>query len=246
MTTYKIIYRFQFNDSDVQEFTLQDPATPAGTSQDTPANHLPAWTALEFHQCSHCPLQPDHGVQCPLGVALASVVDKCSRYTSHEPVEAQVITAERTVSSKTTAQRAFGSFIGLLTAISGCPHTTFFKPMARFHLPFSTDDETVYRATSMYLLAQYFRMQQHAEPDFELAGLKRIYENLQIVNQAVAQRLRAAVSGDGMVNALVLLDLYAKSLPFAITDRLQDVRDLFQPYLEPVNASEPLEHYPSI
>jgi hypothetical protein len=30
------------------------------------------------------------------------------------------------------------------------------KPMARFHLPLASEEETIYRATTMYLLAQYF------------------------------------------------------------------------------------------
>jgi hypothetical protein len=166
-------------------------------------------------------------------------VEESGRYASHELVEAHIITEERIVMAKTTAQRAFSSLMGLRIVTSGCPHTLYFKPMARFHLPFATEDETVYRAVSMYLLAQYFRIQKHAQPDFQLEGLKKIYRNLQTVNQAVAQRLRTASDSDSIVNALVLLDLFAKSLPNAITDRLQDMSDMFQPYMEQDNHGEP-------
>jgi len=225
---YNVVYRFHFEDSCLQEFTVRD--KEAMQAED--AADLPQWTALEFHQCYHCPLQHEENAKCPLAVSLASIVDKSSRYASHEPVEAHIITPERTVMARTTAQRAFSSLMGLLIVTSGCPHTAFLKPMARYHLPFSTEEETVYRAVSMYLLAQYFRVQQDAEADFELAGLKRIYRNLQIVNQAVAQRLRAADNGDSVVNALVLLDLLAKSLPYAITERLEEMREMFLDYLK--------------
>jgi hypothetical protein len=223
---YDVIYQFHFQDSCLQEFTVRDTASCELNS----AENLPQWTELEFHQCSHCPLQPKKDVQCPLAASLASIADKSSDYASHEPVEAHIVTPERTVMARTTVQRAFSSLMGLLVVTSGCPHTAFLKPMARFHLPFSTEEETVYRAVSMYLLAQYFRLQQRLEPDFELSGLKQIYRNLQIVNQAVAQRLRAA-AGDSMVNALVLLDLFAKSLPYAITERLEGMHDMFGAYL---------------
>ena len=58
-------------------------------------------------------------------------------------------------------------------ATSGCPHMDFFKPMARFHLPLANAEETVYRATSMYLLAQYFLQREGKEADMELEGLKK-------------------------------------------------------------------------
>jgi hypothetical protein len=41
-------------------------------------------------------------------------------------------------------------------ATSGCRYTAYFKPMARFHLPFANEEETAYRAISMYLLSQRF------------------------------------------------------------------------------------------
>jgi len=85
--------------------------------------------------------------------------------------------------------------------------------MARFHLPFADVDETLYRATSMYLLAQYFRQQEGKAGDFELEGLKHIYDNIQLVNAAVADRLRAATKTDATVNAIIILDTFAQAIP---------------------------------
>ena len=121
--------------------------------------------------------------------------------------------------------------MGLIMATSGCPHTSFFKPMARFHLPLASADETIYRATSMYLLAQYFLRKQGQETDLELEGLAKIYHNIQLINKALAERLRAITDKDSAINALILLDIFAQTLPYAIEDSLEEVRYLFTPYL---------------
>jgi len=44
-------------------------------------------------------------------------------------------------------------------------------------------------------------------------------------------RLRSASEKDSAANALVLLDLFAKAVPYAIEDSLEEVRYLFAPYL---------------
>jgi hypothetical protein len=103
--------------------------------------------------------------------------------------------------------------------------------MARFHLPLATEEETIYRATSMYLLAQYFRAQEGGTPDLALDGLLEIYERMHTVNMNIASRLRKAVEKDSSLNALVLLDLFSKALPDTIEYSLDEIRYLFRPYL---------------
>jgi hypothetical protein len=143
----------------------------------------------------------------------------------------EIRTPERAISQKTTAQRAIGSMMGLILATSGCPHTAFFRPMARFHLPLASEAETIYRAASMYFLAQYFRHQCHEEIDLEFAGLTKIYKNIQIVNKTIAERIRAATETDSSINAVIFLDMYAKAMPYVIRDALEEIRYLFKPYL---------------
>ena len=116
-------------------------------------------------------------------------------------------------------------------AVSGCPHTGFFKPMARFHLPLASEEETIYRSTSMYLLAQYFRFMETGVSDFSMKGLENIYKNIQIVNTSIVDRLRGASTTDSSVNAVIILDMYARIMPFVIEDSLKDIRHLFKPYL---------------
>jgi len=135
--------------------------------------------------------------------------------------------------------------MGLMMAASGCPHMAFFKPMARFHLPMSTDEETIYRAVSIYLLAQYFVKQKDRQRNFQLEGLKDIYENIQLVNSYVADRLRAATKSDSSLNGLITLDMFAKSILFAIKESLEGIRYLFSPYLDDLHLKTRKQAFPN-
>ncbi|HQP31395.1 MAG TPA: hypothetical protein PLB81_08700 [Deltaproteobacteria bacterium] len=192
----------------------------------------PSWTDLDFHQCHHCPLVPSQTPRCPLALRLVDIVRRFKGLSSFDKTLLTVITEERVISQKTTAQRSISSLIGLISATSGCPHTIFFRPMARFHLPLASEAETIYRASSMYMLAQYFRRNTDKTPEFNLQGLKQIYANTGIVNFTIAQRLRAASDTDSAVNAIVLLDMFVKTVPYAIEESLEGMRHLFAPYFE--------------
>ena len=74
--------------------------------------------------------------------------------------------------------------VGLLIAGSQCPYTHFFKPMARFHLPFANKDETLWRAAATYLMARYFTDQGLKEEDMDLDGLVKIYNDVAQLNVA--------------------------------------------------------------
>ena len=54
---------------------------------------------------------------------------------------------------------------------------------------------------------------------------------MQIINMAIVGRLRAATKTDSSINAIVILDNHAKSLPYAIEKSLADIRYLFTPFL---------------
>ncbi|MEW6218814.1 MAG: hypothetical protein AB1634_04670 [Thermodesulfobacteriota bacterium] len=192
----------------------------------------PVWTGLAFHQCPNCPLAGDALPACPAALALLPVVRSFGGLASHDPVQVEIITPERRISQGTTAQRAIGSLAGLLLAVSGCPRTAFFRPMARFHLPLASEAETTYRAASMYLMAQYFRRRDGQEPDHDFAGLAALYQEIQAVNAALAKRLRAATETDSSVNAIILLDMYAKAMPYVIRDAMEELRYLFASYCE--------------
>jgi len=232
METVTIQYKFTLPDQSTEVFDLKFDHSELVLINNIPET-LPSWTDLNYYKCPNCSVDSDTYSYCPLSANLVNIVTRFKGLLSFDQVTIDVTTHERTVSQQTTVQRGISSLMGLIIATSGCPHTAFFRPMARFHLPLSSKEETIYRATSMYLLAQYFLNKEMNIADLELEGLKKIYENAQIVNTSIADRLRAASHTDSSVNAITLLDMYAQSLPFAIRDSLEDIKYLFTPFLKP-------------
>jgi len=214
----EVIYSLQFDQESIQLINNIPPS-------------LPDWTKLTFNQCSHCPLAPDTDPYCPLAANLVNIIQHFEGLLSYDSLELKVITERRTISKSTSVQEALGAIIGLVIPTSGCPHTTYFRPMARYHLPLASTDETIYRATSMYLLAQYFRKIAGKKAELDFQGLKGIYQNMQILNGAIAERLRSASKTDSSVNAVILLDMFALALPYAIEESLAEINNLFTPFL---------------
>ena len=229
MGTMTIKYYFTLPEGVREVFNLQFDAQElelVGSIQDV----LPPWTKLDFHQCPNCPLTPDTHPHCPLAARLVDIVQRFEGLVSYSEIQVDVMTAERFITQETTVQRGMSSLMGLVMATSGCPHMAFFKPMARFHLPFASAEETVYRATSMYLLAQYFLHKEGHQADLDLKGLREIYNNIEIVNVSVAKRLRTATEADSAINAIILLDIYTKAIPVVIEESLEEIRYLFAPF----------------
>ena len=223
-----LVYRFEFPDGHAESLQV------GASADESTLGPLPGWTELGFHQCGNCPLSPSDPRHCPMAVRLVPLVELFGKVRSYEEVTAHVESEERTVTKRTTVQRALRSLMGLLSATSECPHVGFLRPMAHFHLPFSSAEETIYRVASMYLLAQYFRKQQGQPADSGLEGLKAHYHDLQQVNASMAKRLAeisahdAKSNGDSSVNALVLLDVFAQSMPDSIDAQLEELRPAFQ------------------
>ncbi|MDH5183290.1 MAG: hypothetical protein OEX12_05310 [Gammaproteobacteria bacterium] len=229
MENIKIQYIFKLSDSSQSEFILNIDADSLEIVKDT-EEALPAWTELEYQQCPHCPLDPTSVSHCPTAVCLSKVIDTFSDVISYEEVELEVITDNRKISQHTSAQKSISSLLGLMFATSGCPHTNFFKPMARFHLPLSSPEETVFRASSMYLLSQYFIKKSGNQAELELDGLKDIYTNLHKLNVSISKRISAASTADSTKNAIVILDMLTNYLPIVIEDHLESIQHLFKSY----------------
>ena len=63
-------------------------------------------------------------------------------------------------------------------ATGGCPALAKLRPMARFHLPFATREETLFRSASAYLLGQYFLKERGEPHELGLEGLGALYEEI--------------------------------------------------------------------
>jgi hypothetical protein len=191
----------------------------------------PEWTRLDFNRCENCPLNAATSFSCPVAVALVDVIEASSRLVSHDELSVTVRMPGRTVSARLSAQDALRSLMGLIIPASGCPHTAVFKPMARFHLPFSDQEETLYRVTSMYRLAQHVRVGNRLEDRPGFQDLVDAYARINVVNLHLVERLRAATQKDSALNAVVLLDVFAQLLPMQLDEPLEVLYPLFEAYL---------------
>ncbi len=229
MDTISIKYIFTLEDGSQEVFDLKLESRTLVLILKRPML-LPDWTKIEFNQCENCAYDK-RKPYCPIAVNLVDLVKKFGKLTSYDRIFVEVITDERSFYKETSAQRGISSLMGLLIATSKCPFTDFFKPMARFHLPFATEEETIWRAISTYLTSQYFLGQDGGKIDLGLKGLSQIYENIQKMNIALARRLRGACERDSTVNAIIVLDVFAKSLPPVIKKSLDKIQPVFKPAL---------------
>lgn len=224
-SVYTIQYFFRLDDGREVQFTVRLDAETLLIADDVASP--PAWTRLEHYRCPSCPLDPASSPWCPAAVHLAEPVARFAETFSFTDAEVRVVLPEREVTRRTSVQIGLSSLIGIYMPTSGCPVFAPLRPMARFHLPFATANETIFRAASSYLLGQYFRRAEGAEPDWSLEGLARTYRHMSEVNCAFAARLRSAAQLDASLNALVLLDVFAKTLPKSIEQQLEEIRGLF-------------------
>ncbi|MDP6040845.1 MAG: hypothetical protein QGG64_20010, partial [Candidatus Latescibacteria bacterium] len=70
------------------------------------------------------------------------------------------------------------------------------------------------------------------EADLDLVGLVKVYEDLEILNVHLAKRVREAIQKDAAVNAIVILDFFAKSASFMFEEKLDGFVPLFEMYTD--------------
>lgn len=233
-----ICYKFTMNDGSEELFDIELDETNLMVVSVEKEEELPNWTQLEFNKCANCTLNEVEHSHCPLASKLVDVVLPFERLVSYDTIHVEITTAERVIAQETTVQKALSSLMGLIMATSGCPHTSFFRSMARFHQPLSGLDESMFRAISSYLLAQYFMKREGMEIDFDLNGLKKIYHEMHVVNQSIVKRLAAASKTDSSLNGLVKLDMYTKAVPIVIEQSLKEMLYLFEPIIEQVKQNK--------
>lgn len=98
--------------------------------------------------------------------------------------------------------------------------------MAQQHLPFASNHEFVLRAVSLYLARQYFNLREGRHADWELRGLVRSFQQLQLVNQAFWQRIHDTCHGDSNLKAFLTFFSMASSLTYSLETQLQKIRPL--------------------
>jgi hypothetical protein len=223
-------YKFLLQDGSEKSFDVTLDAQTLRVQQ-APLAKNPEWTKLKFHKCKNCPLKDDVEY-CPVAVSIAHLVDEFKFSTSFDRTWVTVESAERTYAQDTSVQNSLSAILGIYMVTSNCPILDYLRPMVRFHLPFATATETVFRAVSMYLVAQYFRKQKGLEPDWSLKGLEQIYKEVGTVNKGMWNRLSHASSFDANVNALIVLSSFGEALRLSLKKDLQNILPFFKKYVE--------------
>jgi len=219
----RISYRFDLPDGSRKLLDLEFDGADFRLANQAPTQP-PFWTELRYNQCANCPLRHDEHSHCPAAVQMAPVVEALKALVSFDSVCVTVSQCERTIYAEISAQQALSSVLGLIMATAGCPWTDRLRPMARFHLPFASETETLYRSVCMFLLARELAGEGNTEG---FAALEALYDNLHVVNRDMSRRLGAATRSDPARNAIALLDTFTSLLPMALDSSLQELAPLF-------------------
>jgi hypothetical protein len=225
MTEITFSYRFDFPDTSKKRFLIHlDKETLAYKSSNT---NPPEWTHLGVARCDCCQLELSEHDFCPIAKNLADLVFAFKETPSHKACLVSCISAARTCSKETTVQEGLASIMGIIMATSGCPSMAILKPMACFHLPFATVEETMYRSASAYLLRQYFSHKKGESCDFFMHRIEAHYEEVQTVNEGILKRINMTSKMDADKNAIVTLNALAQILVMEVDEDLESFRRLF-------------------
>ncbi len=245
-SAFHVDYTFRWLDGSQSRIEMAlDPVTLRFL--EPPKTRGSAWTRLKSNQCTHCPLREIDHPLCPVAWRIEEVLPLFTERFSYEPVEVVVETAARTYSRKTTVEVGFSSLLGIAMASSGCPTMARLRPLVRYHLPFATADESIYRVIAWYLMEQYLKARQleknhtdddtkpkrtskaaridpSQQADWALKRLVEDYADIREVNQKMAARLQTSEQKDAGKNAVVRLDNFAHLLTFSVgLDMVEDL-----------------------
>jgi hypothetical protein len=225
---YKIVYEFILSDKKRELYNIfLDPNT-ISMIRPEPAT-LPDWTRLEYNQCQNCPLDVGTHPHCPIAVNIFDIVEEYKDMLSYTDCLVRCTTPERTYQKNTSIMEGLFSIFGIIMATSNCPIMDFFKPMARFHLPFSTIEETTFRVTSMFLLQRYFDIGNDAAQSVEMSQLEENYDRVKLVNEGLFTRISSLGSKDADKNAVIMLHSLSQLLSMDINTSLDLISHLFTP-----------------
>lgn len=219
-----IEYFFDFDDKKQLHFSVD-----VNRSFDLKQNFsaAPDWTKLENNQCSNCPLKKETFSHCPAALDLDKVLREFQQIPAITKLKVTVITPEREYAKRVTLEEGVRALMGLIMATSACPVFNTLRPNARHHLPFANREESVLRSASLYLMRQYFVAQEGGDADWELKGLIKTNEQLQLVNHAFWQRTMTAFQSDANSKALLGFFTLSSNMSASLQSQLLKMKGVF-------------------
>lgn len=223
----KFNYQFQFTSGETAEYEILLDPDSLSMIHEIYDQQLPEWTRLTYEQCKDCPLNVKAHPHCPIAVNIMELVDTFKTVFSYHDCTVTCETAERIYLKKTSVMEGLSAIFGMIMATSDCPVMEFLKPMARFHLPFATIEETTVRTASMYLLAQYFKHRDTPGMTFDFKALENHYAKVQLVNEGLLSRINSISSEDADKNAIITLHSLSQFLSMEIDYSLGGLERIF-------------------
>lgn len=216
-------YNFRFAE-DSSEFSYRVDIDPETLESAVPAlDPVPEWASFSFRRCESC--NCEEGSHCPVALRLAGPMERFRNMRSYHRAIITVTSPQRTYSKETDVQTGLSSLLGLLMATSGCSALSRFKPMAYFHLPFSSPEETAYRFASLLLLESHF--QGREAPHLDGPAITEFYRPISELNRCMMNRLTSVVKADSAPNAVVILDTFSSIMSYMFDQGLEELRSLF-------------------
>ncbi|MCK5663682.1 MAG: hypothetical protein KAI17_09350 [Thiotrichaceae bacterium] len=187
----------------------------------------PGWTELWFKQCTNCPLDTDEYSHCPVAIDIQDILTGFNEILSFNTTAVRVITPEREYFKHCDAKTGLRALMGLVMATSRCPILSKMRGMARYHLPFASIDEIVFRMSSSYLLTQYYLHKDGKQADWDLKGLKKYYQDLRKLNNNFRDRINLGRESDTNLSVLSTLFSISSLLAISLEHNLQEQKELF-------------------
>ncbi len=178
----------------------------------------PDWTRLSCNQCPNCPFDSAEFLYCPAAIEIEEIARQFADATSIERIDVWVHREERSYFKNVDMQSALKSLFGLIMASGPCPILSRLKPLAHFHLPFATLQETIHRLVGTYLTSQYLRQSEGQKADWAMEGIEELYRELKVVNLHLMKRIRIASNEDASINAIQTFISIASIVEMGVDD----------------------------
>lgn len=224
---FRFHYHFMFPNGGGKDYLIALDPNTLSLLRDDMDGEPAEWTRLEFEQCHCCPLTAEMNPHCPIALNIMELVQSFKDLFSYHDCTVTCEAEERSYSKNTSVMEGLSAIFGVIMATSDCPVMEFLKPMARFHLPFATIEETTVRTASMYLLAQYFRYKDQPGMKFDFKTLENHYARVQQVNEGLLRRINNVSSEDADKNAIITLHSLSQFLSMEIDYSLGGLESIF-------------------
>lgn len=225
-TLISISYLFDFGNNNVKNFEAL--LNSSSLSLVLPKTYeIPSWA--KAFRCSQFSQVTADSQCCSICINISHLIEEFKTFASVSPCTISVYSKERNYSLKSDVQKGLSSLLGLYMATSDCPFLGFLRPMARFHLPFASTEETIFRSAGSYLIGQYFKARKNNRADFELNRLPETYIKVSKINYDIIQHLRKNYyTHDAYANSLVILDNFARMISAFLPEELDEFASFYE------------------